>query len=223
MNTCKRIRQHLELADFMAEDSFSLAIEQHLATCAECRRFQSEMLQLKHLLKTEQRVSAPADFELRLQIQIRRVRAEQRTVWLPWIPTPALSALAVVVVCTVVLSVYTSIPGPTGISQDPTAAHKPTPNSGPVQLVQPKPLKPEPAEGLSLVMAATGSTEPQNRPSPRSNRQHDLNPDKVLVLVRDQNNTENFVTVPTVIFGAQPVINTNAPRTEPADDAQHIF
>lgn len=221
MNTCKQTRQHLELADFMAKGSFALAIEQHLAACAECRRFQSEMLQLKHLLKTEQRVSAPADFELRLQIQIRRVRTEQRKVWLPWIPTPALSALAVVVVCTVVLSVYTSIPGPT-ISQEPATLSKPLPDSGPVQPLPEMSVKSDLAEAMPL-MAATTNTEPQNRPTPRSNRQHGLNPDKVLVLVRDQNNTENFVTVPTVIFGAQSVINTNAPRVEPADDAQHIF
>src|SRR5713226_2461923 len=67
---CKTIRREIEEANL--DDLLSNEANEHLRTCAECRRFHGDRRALRDLIGSLETVGAPADFDFRLRARLAR-------------------------------------------------------------------------------------------------------------------------------------------------------
>jgi hypothetical protein len=227
MLTCQQTRTHLEQVDFI-EESLHPEVVTHLSQCRDCQTLFEETKTLRFWLRNQRRVAAPQDFEHQLQTRLRAVKQErQKSGWFAWIPTPALAAVsaAVLLGCvflpqfvrqTLPLSTPSQVADtgfqPEGISSSPVEPAMATPN----------PAHTEVPVATLVSTTETRRTVRRTSTSARHRASEESGGD-VFLLVRDGSNSQHVVTVPRVIYGAQPILNTNAPRVEVEADTQHVF
>lgn len=227
MLTCQQTRTSLEQADFV-EESLQPEVVTHLSQCRDCQSLFEETKTLRFWLRNQRRVATPQDFDHQLQTRLRAIKQErQKSGWFAWIPTPALAAVSAAVLLGCVLI--------------PQFLRQPPPVLTPSQVAdagsQPESLSPSPVRPEIAIPDATHTEEPvanlvstaeTHRTVRRvsTSARHRVSEEPggdVFLLVRDGSNTQHVVTVPRVIYGAQPILNTNAPRVEVEADTQHVF
>src|SRR5713226_9647134 len=67
---CKTIRREIDEANL--DDLLTNEANEHLRTCAECRRFHDDRRALRDLVGSLETVGAPADFDFRLRARLAR-------------------------------------------------------------------------------------------------------------------------------------------------------
>lgn len=227
MLTCQQTRTSLEQADFV-EESLHPEVVIHLSQCRDCQSLFEETKTLRFWLRNQRRVAAPQDFDHQLQTRLRAIKQErQKSGWFAWIPTPALAAVsaAVLLGCVLIPQFLRQTPPVLTPSQVADAGSQPEPIAS--LPVRPEIAIPEaaPTEEPVANLVSTAETHRTVRRVSTSAR-HRVSEEPggdVFLLVRDGSNTQHVVTVPRVIYGAQPILNTNAPRVEVEADTQHVF
>ena len=105
---CKAVLREIE--EMEAGASPSSEAKRHLLVCEACRRFADERAQLRLLVESLDKVSAPADFDWRLRARLRDERNERRRArhWLPGFApgAQAITAAAFVMLVLVAVVVY---------------------------------------------------------------------------------------------------------------------
>src|SRR6266550_2870855 len=76
-NECKTIQQELDEAE--ANEPMSAKAADHLRSCDECRRFDSDQRTLHGLIASLEPVAAPPDFDFRLRARIAREKSRDRS------------------------------------------------------------------------------------------------------------------------------------------------
>jgi hypothetical protein len=102
MRTSKECRAtRREIDEAQADRRMAEPALEHLSSCASCREFHNQHLQLSQLLGSLQPVTAPADFDVRLRARLMRQSSDRRN-WFKFpgfaFGTPAVAVAAAVVV-----------------------------------------------------------------------------------------------------------------------------
>ncbi len=203
MLNCHQTRRQLESLDF-DESAFSdPAVERHLERCPSCQAAANEIRAVRNLLMSQPRVATPPDFDIRLRSRLRAERNAPRP-FLAWLPTPALAACAVVAALTAGYAVRTSWPSPP-VAPPVANAAAPATSSAPTDFAaiaaSPVAVAPSPVVNKPVTVAL------RQRPAARSAPLRAAAArDKVILLLRDGDDTERVIGVPPVTYGSRPVI-----------------
>jgi predicted anti-sigma-YlaC factor YlaD len=204
MLNCQQTRRQLESLDF-DESAFSdPAVERHLDRCPSCQAAANEIRAVRNLLMSQPRVTTPPDFDIRLRSRLRAERNAQRP-FLAWLPTPALAACAVVAALTAGYAVRTSWQSPP-VAPPVANAAAPATGSTPTDLAviaaSPVAVAPSPVVNAKPVTVALRQRSAARSAPLRASAARD----KVILLLRDGDDTERVIGVPPVTYGSRPVI-----------------
>lgn len=104
---CKTIRREIDEANL--DDMLSIEANEHLRSCAECRRFHDDRRTLRDLIGSLDTVGAPADFDFRLRARLAREKPANGYGSFLLTARPIAAAALVVLVAVVGLVVRNSI------------------------------------------------------------------------------------------------------------------
>jgi hypothetical protein len=79
MDGCNQIKRIIDEAD--RPDAIAFEASQHMASCAACGAFADERARLKELIASAGRVSAPADFDIKLKARLLEVKERKSRWW----------------------------------------------------------------------------------------------------------------------------------------------
>lgn len=190
-------------------------VARHVAACAECERFGTELIALRSLLREPPRVAAPDTFEIGLA---RRLRAAKSTppsrlalLWSLRPQTSLVAAAAFLFVCSgaLVVSRYATTPEP-GSSPIVVATNRSVSSEASVAkvdqgvptFVQPAPIEP------SVQVASVDSAEPERAVRavgrPRGAARDSLSSDAMLLVIDDEGS--RIVDVPRILVGSEMIV-----------------
>ncbi|MEK6323464.1 MAG: hypothetical protein AABN33_17635 [Acidobacteriota bacterium] len=219
MKSCNYIKERIDEAD--KPNLLSFEVTEHISECSDCERFASDRSALRMLVASGTRVSAPINFNVRLNARLAEVKVRRSFRWLGSPGYLRLGAATAGLVVMVFAAQYA------GLLKDQSRL---TDSRGQQAAQTPKPeqfgyptLSPEVPRSSNLpVVAASGRRYPvySGTTAPRA-RRGDLAVSGVapasyltaedggVVLVRGQNGDMD-VQMPTVSVGAQPLLYVRA-------------
>jgi len=202
---CQNVREILSEVDHLELAPPTVAA--HLLQCLSCRGYLDEMAKLQALLRNQKRVAAPPDFDERL-----RQRLNQRTAHRSFrllFPTPALiGAAAVVIILLAIAGVQRFVleeSGKAKLGESAAVTDQPQPSAinSPSKPGEARPDEqelPVPVAQPGKDRLSVSGTKAQLVPG-SSNRFLSPPVPGAVVLIN-----ERYVTVPTYILGAQPIL-----------------
>lgn len=197
------------------------AVAEHLRQCPSCQQYADEMRRIHYWLASDPPVAVSADFNARLRQRIAQAHQPP----LPWWPLVNLKyalpiAAMVVVAMTVLMTGNRSRDESPPISSSPVAqvtappegATWPPRDSASASLSQSDEAVSPPAavEPLMTLEPAPTSPHPVDYSAQRVGwdeaRRVSMEPPQVILRIRDElTRQERLVTIPSVVFGAEPV------------------
>jgi hypothetical protein len=213
--TCRR--HQLVIDDVGDMDRLPLETSRHVDGCVECEQFGRELIGLRALLREQERVTPPVDFDVRVAELVRAHGASQRGAW-AWAARhqrPLAAAACIVVAVTTALTfranpdavpgpiVATDIAIPIGVA--PTVVSPLTATDAPTPVEAREPL------------AAPAPRLAERRQARAAGQRRDPSLDEVRIYVQDAEGAR-VVSFDPVIFGAHeilPAAVAAAGRTDP--------
>lgn len=218
MKGCNQIRRLIDEAE--KPEVFPFEVNQHLRQCADCEAFSDQRTNLRKLLASGVRVTAPVNFDAVLNARLATVRARRSFGWL----TPAtylrLGAATAGLVVMLFAAQYAGFFPSQRTTESQSDARIVTP--GPVATI-PQQIPPPNAETQQAVV--TPVSIGVRAPRPRREASIPANPitaeDGGVMLVRGTNGDLD-IPMPTVSVGAQPLLYVGAGK-HPARSAGASF
>jgi len=220
---CKQIQSIVdEVGDL---DRLPVEAARHVAGCVACEQFGRDLVALRTLLRSPDRVVAPADFDDRLALRLRNARttpesARPRFAWFA-MPTQALaSAAAVALIAAGSFAVYqvsrptnANLTGPKVVTVANGDTAQPT---SPSSKIASPPVSDEPSPtGAGVpVPVSTGHVRPL-RPAPRT-AVRENRPEEAMLLISDGGGTR-VVSVPSVLVGSERLVPSSSSTASTAD------
>jgi hypothetical protein len=206
--SCSKVRAVID--DLMTDD-LPPTIISHTAGCRECRDHASTNTRLRELIQDSHRVTAPADFDLRLRERLQNRTARRQSFW-SFIPTPALAAAATfVVTAAITFAVLKHMHGETTPTNSPTGTIATAVNDNATQkssdsTTGDNSTVTQPAASVSeRNVPTTAAAFNTGRSSSKGSRASVETPTNTL-LVSDGQRREQEVRVPQVVVGARSVV-----------------
>jgi hypothetical protein len=219
MVSCSKIRRQLEAVEYDL-DRLPPETRAHVAECAACWDYATQMQSLRRLLAEQPRVLPPASFDAELCQRLRQDAHRFREPFLGWVPTPVLAAVAMVVVVASALAIRSSMQ---------MVLHAPPSVTAALTL----PTRPEQTLTMSLHPQLGGPSRPalvrttpvvsrRGRMAPVTVRQNSLpapQSEGVVVLWRGRSG-ERMLRLPPVVYGMQPIFDRRSvTEGESSDDS----
>src|SRR5882724_8867412 len=152
---CNRVRSVID--DLMTDD-MPPSVASHVTECRDCRDHAKTNARLRELVRDSHRVTAPADFDVRLGERLQIRTSKPRSFW-AFVPTPALAAAATfVITAAITFTVLKHMHGNSDGTVNPV-------NAPPSTIAQVDSTKPETAPVSSQPAISGGST---SQPIPTS-------------------------------------------------------
>jgi len=223
---CSKVRS---VIDDLMTDEMQPAVVSHISECRECRDHAKTHSRLRELIRDSHRVTAPADFDVRLRERLQNRTSKPRNFW-AFIPTPALAAAATfVVTAAITFTVLKHMHGeatPTNNSTDPvaTVAALPTASDQKNQSTETSDNSSRAQTSIPAIehnttaIAYGGNRQPTR--TQRAGVETPTNIPGVTILLRDGQRGEQVMHVPQVIVGARSVVprgsSSKRPQYEPS-------
>jgi len=233
-NNCKVVRQ--ELDELMLGERGSASVIEHLRECAACREFHQQQTKLRQIVGNLGTVSAPADFDFRLRARLAGDSSSAGLAW-PFARRGFALATALLVFATgaiLVRNVWNRPAGPgeavitqpAAVPEPPkqTETSAPTAQSSPEQIAAVHEKRPQAIKSARPVSTASktprrliaedfSSTRAQviNGQEPVSEFDAfplDTSLQSFKVLLDDGRGNARTISVPTVSFGSQRMLQT---------------
>ena len=238
-NNCELIRR--ELDELLLDEAFSAAAAKHLRECAGCREFHEQQTKLRRIVGSLGTVEAPADFDFRLRARLASGANGMSSFYWPLVRRGFAVAAMLIVFATGAFLVRSVINRPTRVDQvaeqPATVQHNQPPvvkradeSAPPVALVSDdaplirKPVRPTLAGFKKQPMAAVdfskeraevySGTEPVGVSAAFP---IDAAPESFKVSVDDGRGNARTISVPTISFGSQRIVQ-NANQFAPKRD-----
>lgn len=202
------------------------AVDEHLRECPACQRYVDEVRRLSSLLASDAPVAVPADFNARLHQRLARVRRNPLQWWRFVNLRYALPMVAMVIVAVTTLKLLdrsTDVSHPAATSPVAEVAEGASGSAGAEEprsmgaedfslaLQPPSPLAPQPSSSLAL----------QPSGSLAGVRGVSTEPPQIILRIRDElTRQERLVTIPSVVFGAEPVF---ASTRSTSPDSENVY
>lgn len=223
---CSSIRQALESAELNAQ--MPTEIESHCHNCPACQRYAQELGALRSIVMALPRVNAPADFDIKLRQRIAASRAPRPFfAWPRFMRQPAFAMAAVAVIAATVGFGLRGIQKPDHAPVSVSVAVNFAPAVTPKEMTPPAITAP--VVKVNTSPRAVAVTEMAKRSNPvRTPRQP--RGDEYYLTIEEVDamgapgNRRMRVPVPTVVSGAQPIINMGTRSVHHSNnDASSIF
>ena len=217
MDGCNQVKRVIDEAD--RPDAIAFAASQHMASCAACSAFADERARLKELITAAGRVSAPADFDIKLKARLLQVKDRRSRWWVVpagYLKLGAATAALVVAVVAAQTTNFFSGEQSQAPGGDVARTQPASPPSADAMPAQPhrgtevmSPTVDLPAAPMHVRVAAVRNNRRQARTA--APVRGFIAEDGTMVLMRGPAG-ELEVPVPTVSVGAQPLLYVNSGR-----------
>ncbi|HKG60844.1 MAG TPA: hypothetical protein VKB05_13875 [Pyrinomonadaceae bacterium] len=234
-NNCKLIRR--ELDELMLGAEWSAAATEHLRECASCREFQVQQTKLRQIVGSLGTVEAPADFDFRLRARLANDAGSAPTFFWTFVRRGLAVAAMVIVIVTgvvVVRDVFRQME-----NNKVEVAQKPEVRQ-PVKPDEAAPVVPEEKKTDHVVAGVTPATIRKIRPTQADYRKQplatkdvssvgasvlnrtepagvsasfpiDASAQSFTVSLEDGRGNAKTISVPTVSFGSQRIVQSGNP------------
>jgi hypothetical protein len=210
MKGCNHIKQIIDEAD--KPEQLPFEVSQHLAGCSDCERFAGERTALRRLMSSADRVSPPMNFDAVLTARLAEVKAHPSFEWFGAPGYLRLASAAAGLIVMIFAAQYAGL----------FVSYRTPPDEKRAEVVTPQTIMPPvvpqlrtPEASLSSSRAFTVQRVSKYRENSVAIRNRDARSalvaedDGGVVFVRGQKGA-NYVQMPTVSVGAQPLLYVSA-------------